>query len=481
VTLKNQETENFNLQKVIMVLTKSYRLIFGSVIIWGMIAGIISFTVRPTYEAETTIRIQKPKGLNESLLAGAASVNPLEIQQLMSTYSEILKGRTVLENTIGKVFQGKRELIDYKKLAKRIDTLQIKDTELLKITVRSNSAHEAAVFANTLIDVFMDRLIELSRTKQRTVRDFLAERLKHSKLELQRAEKNLENYKKNREIVAPQEETKALVERMSQLNQLVAENRINLATFQAKLNNIHLQLGKEKEEFIADSSVIQNYKTKLAELEIKLVGLAQQYTENHPDVISTKAEIETTKTKLNTEIDRIISAQSPSGNPVHLELFRNKLTTEIELAAAQAQKLEIDQIQARSEREILTLPDKERMLARLMREANLSQDIFLMLAKRHEEAQISEVMQLTDVQVVEKAKIPALPAYPKKTRNIILAAALGLFVGIGLAFGWDSFHKTINSVQDVQNYMGLPVLGSIQDFKNIKPKTGPRDRSNPIN
>ncbi|HYH03645.1 MAG TPA: GumC family protein [Bacillota bacterium] len=471
--MENRQVENFNLQKIITVLFKNSFLIFGIILLCGIIAGVTSFKTPPTYQAETTIRVKKARGLTESLLSGANDVHPMELQQVMSTYSEIIKGRTVIENTIDKVYKNQKERPSYQGLAGCVNTEPVKDTELLKITVRSGSPREAAVLANTLVDAFLERLSKLGSTEQRSVRGFLGERLEHSKLELQQIEKELEQYKRRREIVAPREETEALVNRVSQLNQLTAENQINLATAQSKLDNINQQLGAEKDEFIADSPLIQNYKNKLADLEIKLVGLVQQYTEKHPNVIALNAEMDATRKLLDIEIKRVINASAPSGNPIHLNLLQNKLATEIELAAAQAQKFEMDQVQSRAEREILALPTKERELARLMREVDLSQEIYLMLAKRHEEARISEVMQPTDVQVVEKAVIPQTPVEPKKVQNIMMAVALGLFSGVGLAFLLESLNKTINTAHDVQNYMGLPVVGSIQDFKTIKKsKTG---------
>jgi succinoglycan biosynthesis transport protein ExoP len=468
MTVANYETDYFDLHRMIRTLLKHRFLIMGFVLIGVMVAGVISYITPPLYEAETTIRIKKPKGLTESLLAGPNGVAPLEMQQLMATYSEILKGRTVIEDTITKVYPVQKLRPDFKTIAERIATSQVNDTELLKVTMRSESPQEAALFADSLIAVFVERLRDLAGSEQRAVRDFLGERLGHSKAELQRIEKSLESYKKNQAIVAPQEETKALVERISQLNQLVADNQISLATALTKLDSINTQLKEEKAEFIADSPVIQNYKTKLAELEIKLVGLVQEYTDNHPDVVATKAEIDATKDQLNVEISRVINANSPSGNPIHLDLFQKKMATQIELAAAQAQKAEIYRVLSGTKQKILTLPTKERELARLMRNADLSQEIYLMLAKRHEEARISEAMQPSDVQVVEKAVVPERPVLPKKSQNIVMAAALGLFSGIGLAFLLDHLYKTINCASDVKKYLGLPVAGNIPDFKIIK-------------
>ena len=99
-----------------------------------------------------------------------------------------------------------------------------------------------------------------------------------------------------------------------------------------------------------------------------------------------------------------------------------------------------------------------------MRDATVAQEIYVMLAKRHEEARISEVMQPTDVQVIDVAVAQSKPIAPKKALNVMIAGILGLFIGLGLAFMLEYMNKTVKTIEDVRNYLDLPVLGSIPDF-----------------
>jgi len=223
-------------------------------------------------------------------------------------------------------------------------------------------------------------------------------------------------------------------------------------------------LAAEKPGFVADSPLIQQYKGKLADLEVQLVTLSQNFSEKHPQVMSTRAAIIETKAKLNVESARVLNAEAPSMNPIHLGLLQGRIEGEADIAAASAQKEAISKIVADSEKELNKLPAKEQGLVRVMRDATVAQEIYVMLAKRHEEARISEVMQPTDVQVIDVAAIPVKPISPKKTFNVIIAAALGLFIGLGLAFISEYMNRTVKSVEDVRDYLNLPVLGSIPHF-----------------
>ncbi len=454
-----------DLSDIVQVIRKRFRFIGSIFLITVFVAGIFSFLIPPTYEAETTLRIKQSKGLADSLLADVPMGNTMMTRQLMSTYAEILKSRTVVKNVIAKTQAGKLNKVRYEEMLERITTEPVKDTEILKVKVQAGSAEEAKFVTNTLVDCFLDRLTELIRSEDAAVGDFIGERLVEAKQELARTEESLEKYKREQQIVAPEAETKALVDNLSKLNQLKAENTVNLAASQAKLGSARKEISQEKDEYIADSPLIQQYKAKLADLEVGLVSLLPNYTEKHPKVIAARAEIDETRTKLNAEIARVINAETPSMNPIHQGLLQSKIQAEVEIAAANAQTAALAKITTAGETELSKLPTKEGDLARLMRDASLAQDIYVMLAKRREEAKISEVMQPTDIQIVDRAVLPDKPVKPNKKINILMAAFLGLFAGTGLAFLLEYLFKTINNADDVDHYLDLPVLGNIPDFQ----------------
>jgi succinoglycan biosynthesis transport protein ExoP len=464
-----------DLKELLQIIKKRHRLICSVFITVVCAAALLSLFLPRVYQAETTLRIKQAKGLGESLLSGVSSGNPLQTKQQMSTYAEIMKSRTVLEAVIRKVYREKPPTgrPKYEKLLKLITTTPVRDTEILKVAVQAGGPVEAQLIANTLVETFLDRITYLVRSEQKVVREFIGARLLDAKTDLEQAETILEDYKRKQRIVAPDEESRALVERMSGLNKLIAENDVELAMANARLTNIKLQLAKEKVGFVAQNSLIEQYKSKLAEQEVNLAGLLQKYTERYPEVQALRAEIDVTKERLREEINRVINEEAASLNPVHQELIKGKMESEAAFAAANAQKVELVRIIAEYERRLTNLPAKQQGLARLMRDATVAQEIYVMLAKRHEEARINEVMQPTDVQVIDTAVAPEQPIKPRKSRNVALAALLGLFAGIGLAFALEYLHKTINNAEDIKMYLDLPVLGSIPEFgsEDAQPKS----------
>jgi succinoglycan biosynthesis transport protein ExoP len=461
---KRVEETTIDLKDIIKTIKKHRILIRNVFAVMVLATVVVSFLIPPTYEAETTLRVKQPKGLADSLLADLPIGSSSDTKLLMNTYAEILKSRTVVEAVINKTQSDQKEVPDYDEMLKRITTLPVKDSELLKIKVTAKSAEEAQLVANTLIDTFTERMTLLVRSEQSEVRKFIGERMVESKKELEKAETLLQKYKTDENIAAPTEEAKAIVERLSSISKLSAENTVALASSQAKVSSVNKELAEEKPGFVADSLLIQQYKGKLADLEVQLVTLSQNFTDKHPQILSTRAAIIETKAKLNTESARVLNAEAPSMNPIHLGLLQGKIQAEAEIAAGNAQKEAINKIVADNEKELNKLPAKEQGLVRVMRDATVAQEIYVMLAKRHEEARISEVMQPTDVQVIDIAAIPVKPISPKKTLNVMIAAVLGLFIGLGLAFMSEYMNRTVKSPEDVKEYLDLPVLGSIPHF-----------------
>lgn len=453
-----------DLRDILKIVKKRRKLITRTFFGFVGAAIIISFLIPPTYEAETTIRVKQSKGLADSLLGGLGSMSPTGTKQVMSTYAEILKSRTVVQEVIEQTQQDKDKAPEYEDFVKTITTQPVKDTEILNIKVQAGSPEEAQLVANTLVNTFMNRLIFLVRSEQSKVKEFIGGRLQDSKKELEAAEAALQQYKQNQKITAPTEETKALIEKLTTIDKLAADNQIAAETAKAKLASAQGQLANQKPGFIGENPVIQQYKLKLAELEVNLVSLTQNFTDKHPQVIATKAAIAETRSKLNNEIANVVSADAPSANLVHQGLLQAKLQAESEVAVSSAQQQALRRLIAQGEEQIAKLPAKEQGLVKVMRDANVSQEIYIMLAKRYEEARISEVMEPSDVQIIDVAVAAEKPIKPRKALNAIIAAILGLFTGIGAAFALEYLNKTVRTSEDVQKYLDLPVLGSIPAF-----------------
>jgi capsular exopolysaccharide synthesis family protein len=94
-------------------------------------------------------------------------------------------------------------------------------------------------------------------------------------------------------------------------------------------------------------------------------------------------------------------------------------------------------------------------LSKLMETTTLGRDTISMIAR-----------------VVDPAVSEIIPYKPKKLRMISVAVVLSLFAGVGFAFLLDRLDNTLKSREDVEDRLGLPVLGELIALTKKSSKQG---------
>ncbi|MGJ7911430.1 YveK family protein [Neobacillus sp. LXY-1] len=76
------------------------------------------------------------------------------------------------------------------------------------------------------------------------------------------------------------------------------------------------------------------------------------------------------------------------------------------------------------------------------------------------------------VRVLSKAKVNTNPINPKNNNKLFFAVAVGIVIGIGLAFLLESLDNRIRPNNDLEAMLGLPVLGKVPRIskRNLKRK-----------
>ena len=466
----NEEEITIDLREIGAILKRNAANIARVTGVCIVAAGVYLAVATPVYESQALLRVKQPKGIGSSLLEAMPMGNAMANTQLMNTYAEILKSRSVIVPVIEKTEEPNKEgkFPDYTGYVKgKVATAPFKDTEIMQLTVRANTAEKAQKANSLIVEGFLNRLTELSRDQQKATRGFIEERTATAKKELKDAEDKLTEYKKANDIIAPDDAVKLATEKMGMVDKLNAENRVALATANARLASTNAQLNGEAAS-IADNKSIQLYNQQLAQLEGERISYLDKYTAQHPKVKQVEQEIVKLKQKINSEINKVASLQAPSDNPVHQQLLAAKFTSEAEASVAQSNLAKLAQIDNDNKEDIRNLSDKEQEFVSLMRDVTVANEIYVMLAKRLEEAKVAEASVATEVQVVDTATLPTAPVAPKKAMTLLLAALLGILASSGFVVVRELLNRTIKNSDDVANYLDLPVLGSVPDMNDLR-------------
>jgi polysaccharide biosynthesis transport protein len=97
----------------------------------------------------------------------------------------------------------------------------------------------------------------------------------------------------------------------------------------------------------------------------------------------------------------------------------------------------------------------------LQRAAEQNTKMYGLIASRQKEIDITGPMKTNNVRVLERAVVPGAPVRPKPVQNLLLGLLVGLGTGIALAFAIEALDNTLKTQADVEQTLGVPVLGLV--------------------
>ncbi len=126
-------------------------------------------------------------------------------------------------------------------------------------------------------------------------------------------------------------------------------------------------------------------------------------------------------------LEKLLSETSAKLQSAKAEGNRETVGLKAEVAA-------LDAALRKAKADLADIPKKEIDIARLERDRETSEKVYIMLRARYEEMQISEAIQGSEIYVIDEAIVPDKPIKPRKLLNTAIAGILGLFVAVGAAF-----------------------------------------------
>lgn len=141
--------EEINLEELFKFFISKIKFILLSVVLCLLLGFVyVQFILTPMYHSSTTlILVSNNNQQNSAALQSEVNLN----KNLVTTYSEIVKSRSVLSQVIDKL-----KLDDtVEELSKRITVSSVENTEIIKIQVSDKDNKEAKKIASTTSEVFM--------------------------------------------------------------------------------------------------------------------------------------------------------------------------------------------------------------------------------------------------------------------------------------------------------------------------------------
>lgn len=295
--------EEMDLREYWEILVKKKQLILAVFFVTVLAVTIYSLVATPIYEASTTVIVREGgSGAEAILFDGIATLGKNTAQN----YIQIMKSRTVLEQVAAEL--GREELTPTA-LDKAITIQPIQGSDVLKISMQSPEPTLAQAVVNKLADVFISWNLDYRQNDRKAARLFIESQLETVEQDLRLAEERLQNFKEEQGVLAPAQETTAVVGQLASLHSNLTELAISKQEIDERIRQVRANLAEQDETLIssttiADNRLVTEYRSRLADLEIKLSSAREKYTERHPEILSLQAEIEDVRRKLTEEVER---------------------------------------------------------------------------------------------------------------------------------------------------------------------------------
>lgn len=439
------DNDTIDLKKLFSLMMEKKKIVIAIVVICTLIATIVAFVLPKSYQSTTLVRV---KSNNISSMAGYAAMAAgfgIDIGGSSSAspenYIELMKSREVLEPIIEQVDmpeEDKEKLTTENFIKKYLEITNTKKTDLINIKAYGKTPEEAQMISQSVADNFLALMTKLNKEDNSSVLKFLDERIKIAKEEMETAENKLQAYQQEHKIYAPDEQAKAIIANLNNYDTTIAQLQAQSEGDSAKLAGVTSQLEQQNasllEYNVSDNTNIGNIRESIVNKRVELVGLQQQFTDEHPDVIKAKEELNSLEKSLSDEITKAVNSQSVTLSPVQSNLLKDKISTEVQISVNNASLEALKAKQAQAQESIATLSADSVEYMRLSREANITGQVYTSLVQNYEQTRIQEAKDSMDIQIIDAADLPKedMPAKPKK--KIIIA--IGFVLGIMISFGY---------------------------------------------
>ena len=357
----------------------------------------------------------------------------------------------------------------YQLLRRKLDVDEVRNTDLLQISVYSTDPQEAADIANKIVAVYQDKRVEEEKDILNRAVSTMNEEVAKQQKAVSDAAAEVARIRDEEHIVDLNPEGKEDTEAPVDAIVVKQETEVNEAeTQEAMLANKLKQIENVKGDDlirmlptlnptlnIQDPTIQKILPTYQEAVAQEALMLNSGLGENHPRVKAIRATKEVYERQLREQIASI----------------RTALEKNLEAAKTTRQSLQkrLDEINSKQ------LASKN-LSANYTRAKNsyIKEKLLLDGVRTRAQTQAMELaMPRMAVSVKQVAEPPAYAARPRVALNLALGAVVGLIVGLGLAFFIEYLDTSVKTMDDVETLLGVPVLAIIpKDIRLLHKEPG---------
>jgi uncharacterized protein involved in exopolysaccharide biosynthesis len=333
-------------------------------------------------------------------------------------------------------------------------------SSLINLSVKHANPEMAAKLTNLFASLYVER--HLGVLKNPKTDAFFHEQFQNLKRNLRESEDNLEALKRRYSIVTTvkDEQELALKQQLS-LQSMLNDTRSQ----QAEITSRMIQLRQQLANTTQNPGTTTILRDKLTTLELQENEMALRFKAENPTLRTLREEIRIVREKVaQQENSKSYGNGATTSGSLFAQLQQELLHNEAEYKALRAREEAHTGKLKEFQNRLSTLEQISVEFDHLMQARQIEDQNNRLYQTKFEELRISNAMdaeKIAGVRVIESARIPLTPIDSKRTLKLLAGVAFGLLGGIALAFISHLMSARLETVEDVQRHLNLPVLASI--------------------
>ncbi|MFN0063066.1 MAG: GumC family protein [Myxococcaceae bacterium] len=335
-------------------------------------------------------------------------------------------------------------------LQRRLRVEPVKDSRVVKLTVEDGDPDRAARLADAFATAYIEHSLTVRQSTNKNASTWLQDQLDDLETALNTSGREFFDFKRKHDIVSTSWEDKQQMVRqqLTSLTETLNKKRTDKAELKARHDAIveakrlvDQELALASLPPVMSSPAVQQLKFRYAQLREECADLEDRYLESHPKLTSCRERLIKTKESLSSEMQTSLNAA--------LAQYREVVETEKNLEA----------LFQKAKSEAFELNQFEPEFTEIRRRHENNQRLYDVVLKRLKDTGLSGLLHMSNVRVLDPARVKRTPVRPVVRNNLFLGLALGLAFGTLAAFVRDLLDNTVASQEDVEGALGLTFLG----------------------
>src|ERR1700683_1944396 len=328
------------------------------------------------------------------------------------------------------------------------------NTHIIKVSFRNPDKDLTAHVVNTLMSTYTENNFKSRFDSTMQASDWLSKQLVDLQMKVETSQEKLVRYQKEHEILGIDEKQNITTSKLDELNKALTAAESDRMDKESVYRLVHSgdadtissaasALDAAGAGNQAGSGLLENLRTKEADLKIQAAELNTQFGPSYPKLAQLNNQLKEVDAQLLAETRKV-------GGKIRGQY----------MAALQRESMLHDALE-KQKQEANKLNESAIEYSLLKRDVETNRQLYEGLLEKLKEAGVSAGLKSNNFRIIDVARVPTGPVEPNIPRNLSFAFTLGLTSGVGLAFLLEGLDNTVRTTEQAQMISGLPPLGMI--------------------